>query len=157
MPKAFMTLNGPVKGTDFERYNPKNKLFTSKPSIFLFQCSYFTSSLSCGTCKQWNISHKKECIWVSSNDMEYSLEGLMLKLKHQYFGHLMRRTNSFDADPDAEKDWRQEKKGTTEDEMVGWHHQLDGPEFERTLGVGVGDGQGGLACCDSWGSRVRHN
>ena len=55
MPKAFMTLNGPVKGTDFERYNPKNKLFTSKPSIFLFQCSHFTSSLSCGTCKQWNI------------------------------------------------------------------------------------------------------
>ena len=44
---------------------------------------------------------------------------------------------------------------TTEDEMVGWHHQLDGHEFEWTLGVG--DGQGGLACCDSWGCRVGHD
>ena len=48
-------------------------------------------------------------------------------------------------DPDAGQDWKQEEKGMTEDEMVGWHHQLDGHEFERTLGVG--DGQGGLACC----------
>ena len=52
-------------------------------------------------------------------------------------------------DPDAGKDWRQEEKGTTEDEMVGWHHRLNGHEFELTLGVG--DGQGGLACCGSWG------
>ena len=51
-------------------------------------------------------------------------------------------------DPDAGKDWGQEEKGTTEDEMVGWHHRLDGHESEWTLGVG--DGQGGLACCDSW-------
>ena len=43
----------------------------------------------------------------------------------------------------------------TEDEMVGWHYQLDGHEFERT--PGVGDGQGGLECCDSWGRRVRHD
>jgi len=54
-------------------------------------------------------------------------------------------------DPDAGKDWRQEEKGTTEDEMAGWHHRLDGHEFEWTLGVG--DGQGGLACCDSWGCK----
>ena len=52
-------------------------------------------------------------------------------------------------DPDAGKDWRQEETGRTEDEMVGWHHQLDGHEFEWT--PGVGDGQGGLLCCDSWG------
>ena len=51
-------------------------------------------------------------------------------------------------DPHAGKDWRQEEKGTTEDEMAGWHHWLDGHEFEWTLGVG--DGQGGLACCGSW-------
>ena len=50
---------------------------------------------------------------------EYSLEGLMLKLKLQYFGHLMRRTNSFEKTRDAGKDWRQEEKGTTEDERVG--------------------------------------
>ena len=51
-------------------------------------------------------------------------------------------------DPDAGTDWGQEEKGTTEDEVVGWHHWLDGHEFEWT--PGVGDGQGGLACCSSW-------
>ena len=54
-------------------------------------------------------------------------------------------------DPDAGRDWGQEEKGTTQDEMAGWHHRLDGPEFEWTLGVG--DGQEGLACCDSWGHK----
>ena len=52
-------------------------------------------------------------------------------------------------DSDAGRDWGQEEKGMTEDEMAGWHHQLDGCESEWT--PGVGDGQGGLACCDSWG------
>ena len=51
-------------------------------------------------------------------------------------------------DSDAGRDWGQEEKGTTEDEMAGWHHRLDGRESEWT--VGVGDGQGGLVCCDSW-------
>ena len=54
-------------------------------------------------------------------------------------------------DPDVGKDFRQEEKGTTEDEMAGWHHWLDGHESEWT--PGVGDGQGGLACCDSWGCK----
>ena len=58
-----------------------------------------------------------------------SLEGLMLKLKLQYFGHLLRRVDSLE-DSDAGRDWEQEEKGTTEDEMAGWHHQLDGCEFE---------------------------
>ena len=52
-------------------------------------------------------------------------------------------------DPDAVRDWGQEEKGTTEDEMAGWHHWLDGREFEQALGDG--DGQGGLVCCNSWG------
>ena len=52
---------------------------------------------------------------------------------------------------DAGRAWRQEEKGTTEDEIAGWHHRLNGYEFEQTLGVG--DGQGGLACCDSWGRK----
>ena len=81
---------------------------------------------------------------------EYSLEGLMLKLKLQYFGHLMRRADSFE-DPDAGKDWRQEEKGTTEDEMVGWHHRLDRHEFEQA--PGVDHGQGGLACCSPCGRK----
>ena len=61
---------------------------------------------------------------------EYSLEGLMLKLKLQYFGHLMWRADSLEKDSDAGKGWRQEEKATTEEEMVGWHHELNGHEFE---------------------------
>ena len=54
-------------------------------------------------------------------------------------------------DPDAGKDWRWEEKGTTEEEMVGWHHRLNGHEFGWT--PGIGDGQGGLACCSLWGRK----
>ena len=57
----------------------------------------------------------------------------------------------FGKDSDAGKDWGHEEKGTTEDEMVGWHHRLNGHGFGWT--PGVGDGQGGLACCDSWGRK----
>ena len=60
---------------------------------------------------------------------ECSLEGLMLKLKLQYFGHLMRRVDSLEK-TDAGRDWGQEEKGTTEDEMAGWRHGLDGRESE---------------------------
>ena len=80
-----------------------------------------------------------------------SLEGMMLKLKLQYFGHLMWRVDSFGKDSDAGRDWGQEEKGTTEDEMAGRHHRFDGCEFEWT--PGFGDGQGGLACRDSWGHK----
>ena len=58
-----------------------------------------------------------------------SLEGLMLKLKLQYFGHLMQRVDSLEK-TDAGRDWGQEEKGTTEDEMAGWNHRLDEREFE---------------------------
>ena len=54
-------------------------------------------------------------------------------------------------DPDAGKDWRREEKGTTEDEMVGWHHRLDGHEFEQA--PGVGDRWGSLVCCSPWGHK----
>ena len=68
------------------------------------------------------------------------------------FGHLMWRADSFEKDPDAGKGWRQEEKGTTEDEMVGrHHHRLDGHEFESS--PGVGDRRGGLACWSPWGRR----
>ena len=74
-----------------------------------------------------------------------SLEGLMLKLKLHYFGHLMQSADSFEKTLML---GRQEEKGTTEDEMVRWHHRLNGHEFGWAPGVGVG--QGGLACCSSW-------
>ena len=74
----------------------------------------------------------------------------MLKLNLQYFAHLMQRTNSLEKDPDAGKDSRQEK-GTTEDEMLRWHHQVNGCEFEQALEVG--NGQGILACCSPWGHK----
>ena len=77
----------------------------------------------------------------------YSLEGLMLKLKLQYFGHLMQRVNSLEK-TDAGRDRGQEEKGMTEDKMVELHHQLDRHEFDQA--PGVGDGQGSLACCSLW-------
>ena len=76
----------------------------------------------------------------------------MLKLKLQYFGHLMWRADSLEKTLMLGKiKGRRKEKGTTEDEMVGWHHRHNGHGFGWTLGVG--DGQGGLACCDSWGRK----
>ena len=75
---------------------------------------------------------------------EYSLEGLTLKLKCQYFGLLIWRTDHWKY-PDPGKDWKQEEKGMTKDDMIGWHHQLNGHEFEQALGVG--EGLKSLACC----------
>ena len=75
---------------------------------------------------------------------EYSLEELMLKLKLQYFGHFMRRTDSLEKTPMLGKIEGGKRRGR-QDEMVRWHHWLDGYEFEQA--PGVGDGQGGLACC----------
>ena len=82
---------------------------------------------------------------------EYSLEGLMLELKLQYSGHLMWRTESFEKTLILGKIEGGRRRETTEDEMVRWHHQLDGHEFEQALGVG--DGQGSLACCSLWGHK----
>ena len=89
-------------------------------------------------CKEIQPVHPK------GNHPEYSLEGLMLKLKLQYFGHLMRRTDSFEKTLMLGKS-EGRRRGMTEDEMVGWHHQLDGHEFEQA--PGIGEGQGSLACC----------
>ena len=73
----------------------------------------------------------------------YSLEGLILKLKLQYLGHLMRRANSLEKTLMLGKIEGRRRRGR-EDEMVGWHHRLSGHEFEQALGVG--DGQGSLVC-----------
>ena len=75
----------------------------------------------------------------------------MLRLKLQYFGHLMRRVDSLGKNPNAGRDWGQEEKGTTEDEMIGWHHRLNGHELEQI--PGDSEGQRSLACCSPWGRK----
>ena len=76
----------------------------------------------------------------------------MLKLKLQYFGHLMQRVTSLEKTLILGKIERgQKEKGAIEDEMVGWHHRLDGYEFEQTLRDS--EGQGSLACCSPWGCK----
>ena len=107
--------------------------------------------LNCGVGRRllrvlWTTSRSNQSI-LNEISPGCSLEGMMLTLKLQYFGHLMQRVDSLEK-TDAERDWGQEKKGKTEDEMAGWHHRLDGCKFEWT--PGVGDGQGGLICCNSW-------
>ena len=92
----------------------------------------------------WTARRSNQSILKEINP-EYSLEGLMLKLKLQYFGHLMWRNVSLEKTLMLGKI---EGGRRREDEMVGWHHRLDGHEFEWTLGIG--DGQGGLVCCNSW-------
>ena len=94
----------------------------------------------------WTSRRSNQSILKEINS-DYSLEGLMLKLKLQYFDHQMWKSNS-GKDPDAEKDWGQDEKGTTEGEMIGWHHWLNGYEFKQT--PGDSEGQGSLACCNPW-------
>ena len=76
----------------------------------------------------------------------------MLRLKLQYFGHLIQKASSLEKTLMAGKDWGQEEKRATEDEMVGWHHQPNGYEFQQTLGDS--EGQGNLALCSPWGHKV---
>ena len=78
----------------------------------------------------------------------------MLKLKIQYFGHLMQRADSLEETLMPGKIEGGER-GMTDDEVVGWYHRINGHGFGWTLGVG--DRQGGLVCCDSWGRRVGHD
>ena len=101
----------------------------------------------------WTVRRANQFILKEINP-GISLEGMMLKLKLQSFGHLMRRVDSLEK-THAERDWGQEEKGTTENEMVGWHHRLNGHGFGWT--PGVGDGQGGLVLQSVGSQRVRHD
>ena len=99
----------------------------------------------------WTATRSNQSI-LKEISPECSLEGLMLKLKLQYFGHLMGRTGLFEKTLMLGKiEGRRRRGRSTEDEMVGWHHWLNGHGFGWT--PGVGDGQGGLACCGSWGRK----
>ena len=97
-----------------------------------------------GTARRSNQSILKEI------SPKCSLEGLMLKLKLQYFGYLMRRTDSLEKTLMLGKIEGRRRRGR-QDEMVGWHHRLSGHQFEQA--EGVGDGQGSLACCSLWGRK----
>ena len=94
------------------------------------------SPLDCKEIKPVNPEGNQSWIFIGRTDAEAEAPILWPPdVKNWFIG----------KDPDAGQDWRQEEKGTKEDEMVGWHHQLNGHEFEQALGVA--DGQGGLACC----------
>ena len=96
-------------------------------------------------CKEIQPVHPKEDqTWVLFGRNDAKAETLVLWLPHA-------KSWLIGKDSDAGRDWGQEEKGMTEDEMAGWHHRLNGHESGWTLGVG--DGQGGLACCNSWGSK----
>ena len=96
-------------------------------------------------CKKTQLVHPKEDqSWVSIGGTDVEAE-IPILWPSDAKSWLIRK------DPDTGKDWGQEEKGTTEDEMVGWHHWLNGHGFGWT--PGVGDGQGGLACCGSWGCK----
>ena len=104
------------------------------------------SPLDCKEIKPINPKGNQFWIFIGRTDAE--AEALILwppYAKSQLIG----------KDPDAGKDWRQEQKGTTEHEMIGWHHRLDRREFEQALGDG--DGQGSLARCSPWSCRVGHD
>ena len=96
----------------------------------------------------WNARRSNQSI-LKEISPGISLEGMMLKLKLLWPPDA--KSWLIGKDSDAGRDWGQEEKRTTEDEMAGWHHWLDGHESEWT--PGVGDGQGGLACCNSWGHK----
>ena len=97
------------------------------------------SSLDCKEIQPINPKGNKSWIFIGRTDVEDETPVLWLPIAKNWL---------IWKDPDAEKDWRQEEKGMAEDEMVGWHHQLNGHEFEQT--PGVGDGQGSLFCFFHW-------
>ena len=112
----------------------------SRAKLLLFQAHWRRLFRVPWTARRTNQSILKEI------NPEYSLEALMIKRKLQSFGHLLQITDS-GKDRDTGKDCRQDEKGMTEDEVVGWHHQLNVQEFEPT--PGNGEGQGILVCCSS--------
>ena len=118
---------------------------------------YFCLKILMDRGSQWATVHGVSKNWTrlytcTDFSPEYSLEGLILKLKFQYFGHLMWRTDSLEKTLMLGKIEGRRKRGMTEDEMIGWHHRLNGQEFEQALGVG--DGQGSLVCCSPWGCNL---
>ena len=147
-------------------------------SILFYSPYSQRSGFSSSHVQMWELGHKEgkvpnnHCFWIVV--LEKTLEGPLdfkeikpVNPKGNQPGVFIGRTDAeskapilcppdakcwlFGKDPDAGKDWRQKEKGMIEDEMVGWHHQLNGHEFEQT--VGDSEGQGSLVCCSSWGHK----
>ena len=113
----------------------------SAKELMLLNCRVGEDSWESLGIKEIQLLHSKDQSWDFFGRNDAKVETLVLwppHVKRWFIGNVS----------DAGRDWGQEEKGTTEDEMAGWHHRLNGREFEWT--PGVGDGQGGLACCDSW-------
>ena len=120
-----------------ENWAPKNWCFWT---VVLEES--LESPLDCKEIKAVNPQRNQSWIFIGKTDAEVETPILWLPdVKNWLIG----------KDPDAGKNRRQEEKGMTEDEMVGWHHQLNGHEFEQVLGVG--DGHRSLACCSPWGHK----
>ena len=113
--------------------------FTSKPA---FKNAHFKTKVICHPCKESQPVHPKgDQSWVFFGRTDTKAETPVLWPPHA-------KSWRIGKDSDAGRDWGQEEKGMTEDEMAGWRHRLDGREFEWAPGVGAG--QGGLACCSLW-------
>ena len=120
-----------------ESWAPKNWCFWNVVSEKTLE-----SPLDCKEIKPVHLKGNQSWIFIGRTDAEAETPTLWPRYGKNWL---------IGKDPEAGKDWRQEEKGTAEDEMVGWHHRLDGCEFEQAQGVD--DGQGGLACCSPWGRK----
>ena len=117
----------------------------STEELILLNCGVGEDSWESLDCKEIQPVHPKgDQSWVFTGRTDAEAETLILWPPHAQSWFIGK-------DPDGGRDWGQEEKGMTEDEKAGWHHWLNGHEFEWTLGDG--DGQGGLVCCDSWGHK----
>ena len=138
--KAMANLDSILKSRDI--ILPTNVLLVKVSPVVVYECESWT--IKKAKCRRinafelWCLRRVLRVPWNAKRSNQWILreispdcwlEGVMLKLKLQYFGHLMQRADLFEKDPDAGKDWRKEEKGTIEDEVVGWHHQLNGHEF----------------------------
>ena len=139
----------------FVNKGPSSQGYGFSSHVWMWQLDYKESWAMNWWC--WRILLRVP--WTARRSNQYILkeispgcssEGLMLKLKLQYFGHLMQRADSSEKTLMLGKIEGRRRRGR-QDEMVGWDHRLNGHEFKWTLGVG--DGQGGLVCCNPWGRK----
>ena len=161
--KAMWNLDSILKSRDITLLT---KVYIDKTVVFLvvmYRCESWTIKKA----KHWRTDPFKLCCWrkllrdqeskpvkIKEVNPEYSLEGPRLKLKLQYFDNLMWRADSLENTLMLGKTEGMRRRWGAEDEMIGWHHWLNGHEFEQALGDS--EGQWSLACCSPWGHRAGH-